>query len=66
MSEGYIIAQLARIECQLSPENLHCDGEISVAEARRRGRALLTKKREWEKKLGRVPTFHELFPQLAR
>jgi hypothetical protein len=24
------------LDCQLSPENLHCDGEISVAEANRK------------------------------
>lgn len=26
----------AEIDCRLSPENLHCDGEISVAEANRK------------------------------
>lgn len=31
------VDNLARdIDCQLSPENLHCDGEISVAEANRK------------------------------
>lgn len=28
------------IDCQLSPENLHCDGEISVAEANRKYKKL--------------------------
>ncbi len=28
------------IDCALSPENLHCDGEISAAEARRKYREL--------------------------
>lgn len=25
-----------RIDCELSPENLHCDGEISAAQARKK------------------------------
>jgi len=29
-----------QIDCQMSPENLHCDGEISVAEANRKFRYL--------------------------
>ena len=29
-----------RIDCALSPENLHCDGEISAAEANRKFRFL--------------------------
>lgn len=28
------------IDCQLSPENLHCDGEISLAEANRKYKKL--------------------------
>jgi len=28
------------IDCELSPENLHCDGEISLAEAERKRRKL--------------------------
>ena len=36
------IQELARdIDAQLSPENLHCDGEISVAEAGRKYRNLM-------------------------
>ena len=30
----------SRIDCALSPENLHCDGEISAAEANRKFRFL--------------------------
>ena len=33
------VDELARdLDCKLSPENLHCDGEISVAEADRKYR----------------------------
>lgn len=28
------------IDCKLSPENLHCDGEISTSEANRKGEFL--------------------------
>lgn len=66
MTEKQIIARLARIECELSPENLHCDGEISIAEARAKGRRLMNEKSKLEAQLGRVPTLHELFPQFAR
>lgn len=31
-----------QIDCQMSPENLHCDGEISLAQARKKARALLS------------------------
>jgi len=40
---------LARtLDSQLSPENLHCDGEISTAEANRKYRFLATVARELE------------------
>ena len=29
------------LDCDLSPENLHCDGEISVAEANAKGNRLM-------------------------
>lgn len=38
--------QFALIENALSPENLSCDGELSVTETRKRGLKL---KREWKK-----------------
>jgi len=41
--------QVARtIDAKLSPENLHCDGEISAAEANRKYRFLSTVARELE------------------
>lgn len=38
---------------QLSPENLHCDGEITAAQARTRYRAIMKRWRALEKALGR-------------
>lgn len=39
-----MLAYFMRLACALSPENLHCDGEISVAEANRKYTKLM---REW-------------------
>ena len=36
------------LDCKLSPENLHCDGEISRAEAQRKYRFLATVYKELE------------------
>jgi hypothetical protein len=65
-TEAEILNDLARIECQLSPENLHCDGEISRSAAQRKARALTRAQGELIRELGRIPTFNELFPRLAR
>ena len=49
---------------RLSPENLHCDGEISAAQARKR---LTVIRREWkalEKTLGRKVTEDEVYRTL--
>ena len=59
------VDDLARtLDGKLSPENLHCDGEISVAEANRKYRFLATVARELEaycnsNKLT-APTIYEL------
>lgn len=52
-SEMEIKKEFSSLACDLSPENLHCDGEISVTEARRKERKLLKRWRECEKELGR-------------
>lgn len=39
-----MLAYFMRLVCELSPENLHCDGEISVAAANRKYAKLM---REW-------------------
>ena len=61
--EEKILAELRSIENQLSPENLHCDGEISLAEARAKGRKLEARKAELVKKLGYEPGFYDLYPE---
>lgn len=49
-----------RIDCALSPENLHCDGEISAAEAGRKFR-FLTKAAEQLMKLDPSVEIHEYY-----
>lgn len=60
-TEAEIIRDLQSIECQLSPENLHCDGEISPSDARAKERKLLAKQKALIKELGRQPTDQELW-----
>jgi hypothetical protein len=50
----------SRIDCALSPENLHCDGEISAAEANRKFR-FLTKAAEQLMKLDPSVEIHEYY-----
>jgi len=47
------MAKFLDIASALSPENLHCDGEISNAEARRKERALRAQWRALEVEIGR-------------
>jgi len=59
--EAHIMEKFVSLVSRLSPENLHCDGEISRAEAQRRYRAIM---REWialEKELGRKMTEEEVY-----
>ncbi len=42
-----------RLCCELSPENLHCDGEISHTAAMKKYRAIKTEWKQIEKSLGR-------------
>jgi hypothetical protein len=48
------------IDCALSPENLHCDGEISAAEANRKFR-FLTKAAEQLMQLDPSVEIHEYY-----
>jgi len=61
MNEQDILSSLRRIECQLSPENLTCDGELPRTEVKRRAKRLGAEKTRLEKLLGRVPSMKELF-----
>ena len=49
------------LACALSPENLHCDGEISRSQAQRKYNALMKKWRALEKKIGRQVDEYEVF-----
>lgn len=59
--EASILWQLHEIECDLSPENLFCDGEISQARGRARGRALIKRQRALILLLGRKPSLNEVY-----
>ena len=45
--------EFERLACALSPENLSCDGELSMTEIRRRQRAFLKAWKGLERKIGR-------------
>ena len=49
MTKRDILRALDRIDCQLSPENLTCDGELSHAQVRAKLNRLLKEKKELEK-----------------
>jgi len=49
------------LACQLSPENLCCDGEISMAQARRRAWGIHKKWSKLEAMVGRVVTEDEVW-----
>jgi len=53
--------QFMNLVCALSPENLHCDGEISVAAANRKYRSLMRAWRALEAQLGRKVSEDEVW-----
>lgn len=59
--EADILVEIRRIYSGLSPENLHCDGEISRSAAARRGAALNHRLRECFVELGRKVSEGEAF-----
>ena len=59
--EADILVEIRRIYSGLSPENLHCDGEISRSAAARRGAALNRRLRECFVELGRRVSEGEAF-----
>jgi hypothetical protein len=59
--DAEVLRELRYVEGALSPENLHCDGEISASAARHRGAALRRRQRELIRELGRTPTSQELY-----
>jgi len=55
-----IQAKFWDLTCQLSPENLNCDGEISRAEANRRYKRLMKEWHALEAQVGRTVTEYEV------
>lgn len=53
--------QFLGMSSELSPENLHCDGEISNAEANRKYREIMRRWRKLEKEVGREVTENEVW-----
>ena len=60
-SASVVLADLRQIECSLSPENLFCDGERPVAEARSIERRLNWERATLVRELGREPSAEELW-----
>jgi hypothetical protein len=60
-TEAEILRDLRGIESALSPENLHCDGEISRTAAKAKERKLLAQQKALIKELGREPSGAELY-----
>jgi len=56
-----LVEKFNDLSCRLSPENLHCDGEISQAEAKRRYKQIMIEWKALEKIAGRKVTEEE-FP----
>jgi len=49
------------LACALSPENLSCDGEISMAETRRKEGTIRNQWKDLEKKVGREVSEDEVW-----
>lgn len=56
-----IIKRLQHIECEMSPENLTCDGEASASYVREKKSRLTAERRALVQALGREPTNQELY-----
>lgn len=61
MLTNEIKAKFGNLACALSPENLHCDGEISAAQARTKYRQLMKEWAALEKQVGRKVTENEVW-----
>jgi len=55
-----ILEDLRRVECQLDPDNLTCDGELPMNQVRQRQRQLTTERASLVRELGHEPTHAEL------
>ena len=61
MNKQTLLEQLKDIECQLSPENLTCDGEADPAWVRRESVRLNKAKQTLISQLGYEPTYNEIW-----
>lgn len=55
-----IIEDLKDVECQLSPENLSCDGELSASQTQAKAKRLHARWKKLLAELGRTPTNAEM------
>jgi len=55
-----IMAEFASLSNQLSPENLSCDGELTHAQIRAKGKKLWARWNELEQEIGRPMTEYEV------
>ena len=60
-TEAEILKDLRSVECQLSPENLWCDGEASASYVRSQSAKLNKQRRTLVAELGREPTDKEIY-----
>jgi hypothetical protein len=56
-----ILEDLKRIECELSPENLTCDGELPPSAYTIKSKELYKERAKLVKELGREPTDKEIW-----
>ena len=59
--EARIMEQFGYLVNRLSPENLHCDGEISAAQAAKRKAQIMREWAELERQLGRKMTEEDVY-----
>jgi hypothetical protein len=60
-TEAECMKWFSKLSCDLSPENLHCDGEISRSAAMKKASALRAEWKEVEKLLGRKVSEDEVW-----
>lgn len=54
MTRQEILNEIERIDCQLSPENLHCDGELPIGQVHKKYKRLMAEKNNLEKQLAAI------------
>jgi hypothetical protein len=64
MNEIQIWQEFTRLALSLSPENLGCDGELSMSEVNKRLASIKKQWKDLETKLGRPVTEDEVFKRM--